>query len=289
MKYLLTFVLLVVTSFSSFAYDEATYLIVEGDLETPITVKCSNGETYKVWDEYTIPEITSVREAFDKYGNRIVVPLGSSSSSTNKYHYRYYRFSMLYKSSSSSSSNSYSSSSDDYRSNSSGYNAGRQIGEGLASMAAIRASYEDGNAYPGLHMALGASKGYGEFARLRMCAGGFLLYGGVGKDWLMDGVNKDKLLWHAGLGLYFSFGGYEPNSDFSLGFSFAENAAWEGLSFMIDMDYTHWFGDSQRFGVFAGGGIGWGEIKNAMDTDTDEHTKFAWNVEVGLTVRICSF
>ena len=290
MKYLLTFALVVVTNFLSFAYEEATFLIVSGNLSTPITVKCSNGETYKVWDEYRINELTSVSSAYDYNGNQIVVP-GSSydrKTGTNGYHYRYYRFSMLYDSSSSSSSSSYSSGSSNYSSNS-GYNVGRNIGAGLASLEAISASYEDGNAYPGLHLALGASKSYGEFARLRMCAGGFMLYGGIGKDYLLDGVNSDKLLWHAGFGLYFSFGGYEPNSDISFGFSFAENAAWEGKSMMIDLDYTHWFGESQRFGVFAGGGIGWGNLKNALDTDSDEHTKFAWNVEVGLTVRICSF
>ena len=287
MKYLLTFALVVVANFFSFASNEeqATFLIVSGNLSTPITVKCSNGETYKVWDEYRINELTSVREAYDYNGNQIVVPGSSYDRKTgaNGYHYRYYRFSMLYDSSSSSS---YSSGSSNYGSNS-GYNVGRNIGEGLASLAAVRASYEDGNAYPGLHLALGASKSYGEFARLRMCAGGFMLYGGIGKDYLLDGVSSDKLLWHAGFGLYFSFGGYEPNSDVSLSFTFAENAAWEGLSLMIDLDYTHWFGESQRFGVFAGGGIGGGNLH--LDGDNDEPAETAWNLEVGLIVRICSF
>ncbi|MDE6403022.1 MAG: hypothetical protein K2K86_04350 [Muribaculaceae bacterium] len=151
-----------------------------------------------------------------------------------------------------------------------------------------RGIQEDGDAYPGLHLQTGLSKGFGEFARLRVAAGGFQIYSGIGKDWLFDGVNKGKLLWHAGLGGYYSFGDYSnPNQDVAFGITVAQNAAWENLSLTFDIDYTYWFGRWRMVGAFAGEGIGWGDIKDFGKKG--HHTKTAWNLEVGLIFRLAHF
>lgn len=272
-------------------YNEITFTVGR-NASTPITVNYG-GRSYTVYNTLTINTTGSTYSpsARDSDGNSLKYETKSSTQTkgSDTYHYYTYTFSgrSTYGSSSSGSYRSGSSSGGTY---SGGYDAsstGAKIGQGLAYLTSSRAFDEEG-AYPGLHAAVGMSKGFGEFVRIRLAAGGFQVYGGVGKDWFFNGDNKDKFLWHAGLGGYVSLG--EDNSrwgDVSFGLTVAENAAWENLSLTFDMDLTYWIGRWRRVGVFGGGGIGWGDIK---DLGKDgHHTKFAWNLEAGVIFRIAHF
>lgn len=289
MKRIIRFVLLAITlcaSLSASAYEEGTYLIAGGNLCTPLTIKCDNGDTYKVYDQVYIPKLVSIRSAVDCNGNNIVIPGGDYKTRSGEYHYRYYTFKTLYRSSNSSSSNS-----GGYHngSSSSGWSdTGRRAGEALADGMISHAMYESGKAYPGLHALMGVSKGFGENIRLKIVAGGFSVWAGVGKDWFFNGDNKDKFLWHVGMGGYISTGDREdPNGDVTIGLNFAENAAWEDYSLTFDLSYTYWIGRWKRFGVFGGAGIGWGHIKHIGEDNY--HSKTAWNLEAGIAIRLAHF
>lgn len=103
MKKLLTLLSAALIALSAMAEDQATYLIVGSNICSPITVKCSNGHTYKVYDQVRIEGLTQPREAYDCQGRQIVTPSGDTrtSSGYDGYHYRYYTFKTLYSSDSS--------------------------------------------------------------------------------------------------------------------------------------------------------------------------------------------
>lgn len=272
-------------------YNNITF-VVGSDASTPITVRYG-GKTYKVYNSTTINTTgnTYTPSATDANGNSMKYEVRSKSETkgANKYHTYTYTF---YPSSSNSSRNNGGRGYDgrnsgNTNSNSAWAETGAQLGRNIADLTTIR-SLSEGGAYPGLHANVGLSKGFGEFCRIRLAAGGFQVYGGVGKDWLFNGENKDKFLWHAGLGTYFSLGDdYNRWGDVSFGVTVAENAAWKNLSLTCDFGFNYWIGRWKRIGVFTGAGIGWGDIK---DLGKDHHhTKTAWNLELGIACRLAKF
>lgn len=94
MKKFFTLIASALIALSAMAEDQATYLIVGSNICSPITVKCSNGHTYKVYDQVRIEGLTQPREAYDCQGRQIVTPSGDTrtSSGYDGYHYRYYTF-----------------------------------------------------------------------------------------------------------------------------------------------------------------------------------------------------
>lgn len=272
-------------------YNEITF-VVGRNVSTPITVRYG-GKNYTVYNTLTINTTgnTYAPSATDRDGNSLKYEIRSNTQTkgSNTYHYYTYTFSGRVTSGSTNSGGYNSGRSENSSSYGGGYNSGStgaRIGQGLAQLISISSFDEDG-AYPGIHAAVGMSKGFGEFMRLRI-VGGFQVYGGLGKDWFFNGDNKDKLLWHAGIGGYVSLG--EDTSrwgDVGFGLTVAENAAWENLSLTFDMDFTYWIGRWRRVGVFAGGGIGWGDLKNVGEEE--HHSSFAWNIECGLIFRIAKF
>lgn len=271
-------------------YNNITF-VVGSDESAPITVRY-DGRTYKVYQSTTINTTgnTYTPSATDANGNSMKYEVSSSTESRGSDTYHNYRYTFYPR-------NSYSSDNSGGRynrgnggnssSNSSWADTGARIGSGLAYVTATR-SFTEGGAYPGLHANVGFSKGYGEFCRLRLAAGGFQVYTGVGKDWFFNGKNKDKFLWHAGLGGYLSLGeDYARWGDVSFGLTVAENAAWENLSLTFDFGFNYWFGRWKRVGLFTGAGIGWGDIKDLGKEG--HHTKIAWNLELGISFRLAKF
>lgn len=272
-------------------YNNITF-VVGSDESAPITVRY-DGKTYKVYTSLTINTTgnTYTPSATDANGNSMKYKYSNHTESRGsvKYHTIIYTF---YPRDSYSSGNSGGSYNRGNSSNSSNNNWGTdprwgEAGRDLSREASRHAANVDGKAYPGLHLYTGISKAYGEFARLRFTFSAMQIYAGIGKDWLFNGINKDKLLWHAGLGGLYHFGGENPWGDIGGAVTVAKTAAWENISLMIDCDFTYWFGRWKRVGCFAGLGAGFADIS---DFGKDKNTKgFAWNVEFGLTFRIAKF
>lgn len=271
------------------AEDVRTYLRVGGEVCAPILVKCSNGSTYKVYDEVVIEGLVTPRSATDCQGRDIVIPLSSYSSKSGEYHYRYYEFKTLYGS---SSSNTYNNNGSYNRSNSSSYNAGQAIGQGLGSAIFGLGGGNEGKAYPALRGELGLSRTYGEFVRFRYSGHGFNFFAGIGKNFMLKDKPKDKILWHTGIGSYFAFGqDYDnPLMDIGLAWGFSNSCQNEGVDMTIDIDYTCWIGKSRRVGIFGGAAIGWANFVEAFDLDKGNAMgSFGWNMKAGLTIRLARF
>lgn len=285
MRHLILLIIAMATVLTATAEDKMVF-VVGKNVAAPITVTVG-GKSYTVYSTLTVSQTNGTIRATDANGNKLTYEFGHRSSSTQGT-VNTYTFKNTYNYGGGGSNNGgRSHSRGDYSRSSSGqtaYNAGAALG----SLIFGSGGGGTGKAYPGLHLSAGLSKSYGEFVRLRFALYGFNLYGGVGKDWLFDGDNKDKLSWHAGMGGYYAFGGNgDPNMDVSFGLTVAENSAWENLSLLIDLDYTYWIGRWRRVGVFAGAGIGWADIKDLGKEG--HHSKFGWNLELGLTFRLAHF
>lgn len=274
-----------VTSMLMAMAEDKMVFVVGDNVATPITVSVG-GHSYTVYSSMTVSQVNGSIRAIDANGNKLKYEFHHSSSSRSGT-VDTYTFKNTYNYGSGNSSSSGSSSNDGYYNSSSAEQLGRNIGSALGGLMFGTGGGGQGQAYPGMHVAAGLSKSYGEFVRLRFALRGFNLYGGIGKDWLFDGVNKNKFLWHAGIGGYFAFGGDDPSMDTTFGLTVAENAAWENLSLLFDIDYTYWIGRWRRVGVFAGAGLGFADIKDLGKEG--HHSKFGWNLELGLTLRIAHF
>lgn len=135
------------------------------------------------------------------------------------------------------------------------------------------------------------SRAWGTGGRLEARFGGgvaFAIYGGLGKclAWKLD--NKDKLSWHAGIGLAIPLAEGElmdPN-DISFGLTYGETPIMANKALLLDIGYSHYFGSSKRFGVYASAGFGLGnfneDIKEFFYKDSRH---FIWDVTAGLTFR----
>lgn len=131
---------------------------------------------------------------------------------------------------------------------------------------------------PYLGLDLGASVFYGEFARLIFATGnvsGFYLYGGVGRDILFDRVNSDRLLWHAGAGMRYSF----DRDHVSMGVVYGENPLCYNQGVLLEFVWHRYFGNSRRIGMFAGGGVGLGDFGA-------NEPAFVWDAQIGISIKL---
>ena len=166
-------------------------------------------------------------------------------------------------------------------------NIGNQIG---------RYTGYEAEGYPNLQLQGGFSRAYGEFARLKWCLGGrtgYVLQGGVGKDFFFNMRNSDRVSWHAGMGYYIS---EEGCFDTTFGLNYAETPVTEGGSLNFDLYYTYFFNrgrfcmcrqryghDRWPFGIFFGGSLGIGNLSNL---DNDGKCKFVWDLQIGITYAL---
>ena len=131
---------------------------------------------------------------------------------------------------------------------------------------------------PYLGLDLGASVFYGEFARLIFATGnvsGFYLYGGVGRDIIFDRKNSDRLLWHAGAGMRYSF----DRDNVSMGVVYGENPLCYNQGVLLEFVWHRYFGNSRRIGMFAGGGVGLGDFGA-------NEPAFVWDAQIGISIKL---
>lgn len=136
--------------------------------------------------------------------------------------------------------------------------------------------YADG--VPFLGIDAGLSVFYGEYLRLAFTSGGMtgvMLYGGVGKDFIFDRINKEKMTWHAGFGMRMSI----EENHVLMGFVFGENPLCYNYGLLFEFVYRRYFGASKRFGFLLGGGAGFGNIKRARP-------ELVWDVQLGFSVKL---
>ena len=127
-------------------------------------------------------------------------------------------------------------------------------------------------AYSNLTLQTGVSRVHGEFIRAKACLGGqtgYVVYGGVGRDWLFDAKNEKflgpdakKLAWHAGLGYYGGdLNGETATGEFALLLDYAETPMVDNGSLNLWLEGTWYFGAYGHFGAFAGLGGKWRKLE----------------------------
>lgn len=275
--------------------DVINYFYMKGEVCPPVTLSTSDG-TIVVNNGDRIDGNIRIYSATDCRGNKILdISSDTYKSRTGQPSVAEYIFSTLYPTSDKNNSDDVPAYEDTYTPPVSNngvegtvINGVGKIAEGMREMTKNSVPIAG---YPYLGLDLGLSRMYGEFARLHCCLGGdsgFRIYGGVGKDWVFDGDNKDKMSWHAGLGYYMALGD-DDNQEFDFGITASETAAMQGGAITCDFGYRYFFGRTKRFGVLGSAGFGCGNFFDTMKSDTDvdkEEGKFIWDVSVGICVKM---
>ncbi|MBQ5669268.1 MAG: hypothetical protein IIV29_01080 [Tidjanibacter sp.] len=284
MKKFFTLLVALVASISTLFAADYIVIRVGKNIALPVKVYTSNG-TYTITNyEMRISGNLTVNSAYDARGQQIMVQ-GSVSGGTNQATVRYYDLTQTYPSSSSlssySSSPTYSTSSNTSGNNfyNSTINAARDM------------MYVDGDGVPYLGVEVGYSRFCSYFVRPRLAlgeSGGFLLYGGVGKDdvFKKHGGSED-IYWHVGLASYFS----DEINTLETGVTFGTNPMcntsqydtpdiYGGWGFVMDTRYSFTI-PYTIFSLYAGAGVGVGWTEGG-------DAKFLYDLQLGVSVKLFS-
>ena len=145
-------------------------------------------------------------------------------------------------------------------------------------------------AYSNLTFQTGISRVHGEFIRAKACLGGqtgYVLYGGVGRDWLFDAKNEKflgpdakKMGWHVGLGYYGgNLDGETATGEFAFMMDYSETPMVNNGSLNLWLEGTWYFGADGHLGAFGGLGYSIGNFKKG------EKQKYNFIFEIGLAYR----
>ncbi|MBR3682270.1 MAG: hypothetical protein IKL67_02525 [Tidjanibacter sp.] len=289
MKKFFTLLVALVASISTLLAADYIVIRVGKNIAMPVKVHTSNG-TYTITTyETRINGNISVNSAYDANGQQIMVQ-GSVSGGTNQATVRYYDLTQTY----SSSSSNYSSSSGSSYSSSSVSSSVRSSGSNFYSNAMSAASsmmFVSGDGLPYFGVEVGYSRFCTYFVRPRLAlgeSGGFLLYGGVGKD---DVFKKhggsEEVYWHVGLGSYVSDEVNTIETGITLGTNPMCNTSeyddpdiYGGWGFVLDARYSFTIpGTLFSFYAGAGIGVGWTERGSAQ---------FIYDLHAGVSVKLFS-
>lgn len=273
--------MLAFTAISTIAEAQQTiinYFSAGENICTPVTVKTGRLGSFQVGHTPVVKygDVGWV-EAYDCQGRKILdnTPDRGGGYSTDKSKPKEYEyiFNTLYPESSDNSSS--------YNRNNNDYSFGSDFAKAVQRRAQIPME-----GYPNFQIQAGASRLYGEFARLKFCGGGeggFAIYAGVGKDYWFKGEYDDRLLWHAAMGYY---GTLSENSDFTLGISYAQTSQLKDKVMGLDGTFSFYFGNSTRFGFFIGGGAGVSSPFGYLTGDDPEDVELTWDVNVGIAIKL---
>lgn len=145
-------------------------------------------------------------------------------------------------------------------------------------------------AYPNFTFQAGLSRVHGEFIRGKACLGGrtgYVLYGGIGRDWIFNpgnsdyiGPNAKSLAWHAGLGYYGGdLNGMTATGEFAILMDYAQTPLVDNGSLNFWLEGTWYFGAKGHLGAFGGFGFSLGDLKDEKPTGN-------FIFEIGLSYRL---
>lgn len=272
---------------SAYAGDDDMIIVnIKGsEIVTPVKLKTSKG-VFTIRNRFVYNGWLQIYGAEDANGRKINVNKASTEYRNGSV-IATYELTWLY--SDYSSNESYSNDYNSYNDTGSTignavYSTVESIGNAVSQGAVIKV---DG--YPYGALSVGLSRFYGEFARLSLKVGGwtgFNFYGGVGKDWIFNLENSDKLAWHVGAGMYMSFGKsgdwYDCNQAVTLNVAFGETPVVINKAFVFEATYEYFFGKSQRIGAFGGFGLSLGNL-DATEPVID------WDFQVGVAVKLFTY
>lgn len=258
----------------------ADYIVIRisKEIALPVKVNTSDGAYSLNSYEVRMSGNITVHSAYDARGNQIMIQ-GSTSGGTNEPTVRYYDLTQVYPSS--SSGTSYSSSGS--------YSSGGSRSNPMNNFAnaALDMIYVSGSGVPYFGVEVGYSHFCSNFVRARAAlgeAGGFLLYGGLGKEGVFRKQTDGDVYWHVGMGTYMTDGENTIETGITFGTNpMCNNTPWDadingGWGFVMDGRYGYFFPDT-RFGLTAGAGIGVGFPESGQ-------AKLLLEYQVGLVVKL---
>lgn len=298
MKRFLVLLIAIVSSISTLLAADYIVIRVGKNIAIPVKVNTSNG-TYTITTyETRINGNIAVNSAYDARGQQIMVQ-GSVSVGTGQATVRYYDLTQTYPSSSSSSSSSSSRSYDSSYSGSSYSSSSvsssvRASGSNFYNNAMAAASsmmFVSGDGLPYFGVEVGYSRFCTYFVRPRLAlgeSGGFLLYGGVGKeDVFKKHGGSDEVYWHVGLGSYVSDEVNTIETGITLGTNpmcntseYDEPDLYGGWGFVLDGRYSFTI-PGTLFSLYAGAGIGVGWTESGRE-------QFIYDLHIGMSVKLFS-
>ncbi len=274
---------------------DGTTFTISSNVALPVTVRYAG----KVWTinsrQYTISTRIPDATITDANGNNCIYRHSSDQNmgSGGSYVHHYFNITGVYSSSSSSSS------SDSYSGSGSSWSSG---GSSRSKEESHPYTWDESNMpyfYPNLHLRLGFSPLWGEYADLKLCLGhglGFTAFGGVGYDWAcyrdrsmpIDPITGkrtmsiDKMTWNAGLGFTAMYQGDFLPLEYDVTFSaiVGRTTTYAPCSMVGDFSTTFFFGDYGIFGVYAGVGLG---------ATLEKSTKFQWDARFGIAINFLQF
>ena len=256
----------------------------------PVTVKHSRGQFTFYDNGYRIDGPIDYVEAWDCQGRKIMdtTPKERGSWTSNPCISKYV-FKELYPQSNQKETDFQSNygnyGSDSY---SSGYSSGwDKLADGVR-----KGSHIYDPAYPNITFQAGLSRVHGEFLRAKACLGGrtgYILYGGIGRDYLFDAKNEDYIgndakttCWHVGLGYYGGdLNGETATGEFAFMMDYAQTPLVKNGSLNLWLEGTWYFGLEGRLGAFGGIGYSMGDF-----SEEAEKPIFNFIFEIGIAYRI---
>lgn len=258
-------------TFAAYAESDGSTFTISSKVELPVTVKPNGKSSFKIYQPtYTTSQRIADATITDAHGNKCMTRHSTAHVGGNVHHY--WEITGVYSTSPSSGSS--------YSESYSGGGSGGSSSDFAQSLAStwVSGSFLPVDGYPCIALGVGMSRFAGEFARIKWSIGGFtslVLQGSVGKDFIFNLPNKDKLAWNVGAGLRIG----EDHHDVNINLLFGETPLCENYGLLMNAEYEYYFGDAKRFGIFGGLGVVLGDTKKK---DPDSFFDF----HVGIAVKL---
>lgn len=281
---------------------DGTTFYISSNVALPVHVSFGGKELTISSYQYTTRTRIANATITDAHGNNCIYrhTYDTNSGSRGNYTHHYYNITGVYSSSSSSSSNS------SWNDDSGLYlprkeKKKRDYSDAIIDESELPEFYH----YPNMHLRLGFSPCWGEYADIKFCIGdgrgtlvglGFTAFGGIGYDWAcyrdrsmpidpMTGKRKmsiDKMTWHAGLGLIHMNEGNLLNLEYDITAAVivGRTTTYAPCSMLADFSSTFFVGDSGVFGFYIGAGLG-GTLEKS--------TTFQWDARFGIAINFMQF
>lgn len=222
------------------------------NIATPVTIETNLG-TFEIYNGSRVDGHISRCTPRDAHGNLIVNNQAYKTDwGTNKPTIKYWKFSEIYNNHSTQNENKQSYS--DYN----GKDGGNSWGENLAnsmSRYADRASQIECRGYSNFQLRAGWSLHFGEMLTAKAQlggVGGYVLAGGVGKDYFLDNP-ENSISWYFAAGIY---KGDEEGNDYTFNAYFGRNQVKNGIMVGLEFEYSHFFVNAPHWGYYLGGRAG---------------------------------
>jgi hypothetical protein len=274
---------------------DGTTFTISSDVSLPVYVEYGGGRIKITSYHYTTRTRILNATITDARGNQCIYNHTYNYSSGSKsYVHHYYNITGVYSSSSGSNNSSSSYGSSRYSASQTKTKKERENRGGYVWNETNMPYF-----YPNLHLRVGFSPLWGEYADLKLHIGhgiGFTAFGGVGYDWACypdrsmpidpytgkRTMSIDKMTWNAGIGFSAMYQGdwLDLEYDITTALIVGRTTTYAPCSMLADFSSTFFVGDTGIFGFYFGAGLG-----GTLEKDI----RFQWDARFGIAINFLQF